>query len=515
MHSKPSASPTSPVRPASWTVGRRLLVVSAALLTLVTLFYALENWRGGSAWASFQKEWAARGEPFELAAIVPKPVPDGENFATTPLLKPLLDYTRDAITKATRWGDEVAKKRAESISAYGRQEPKHRGAWRLQQAMDLAELQAHYRGLDDFPHLAQPGRPGEEVLHALSKYEAETTELRQAIGRPFSRFPLHYEENYACLLPHLAVLKQFGRLAELRAVACLDLGQTDQALAEVKFGLGLAAALHDEPIIISQLVRMAILDLTIQAIWEGMARERWTAPQLQALEAELRSVRLLASFKPCLRGERVLATEAIEMVRRNPTLIPSIGGDPGGDQEWWLKWLFRALPGGWFQQNKLVLARLHLEYMHAFTDEQATRIFPARAVELQQAMEAQLRHFSPHSFLAALLFPAISNLASKFAATQGAVELATAACVIEQQRLPQGQYPQSFEALPAAVRERLPKDLITGEPLHYARQPNGRYTLYSVGWDEKDEGGRPGLRDGKEAIADIQKGDWVWAYPER
>jgi hypothetical protein len=38
--------------------------------------------------------------------------------------------------------------------------------------------------------------------------------------------------------------------------------------------------------------------------------------------------------------------------------------------------------------------------------------------------------------------------------------------------------------------QKMPHDLITGAPLIYRRTPDGQFILYSVGWNEKDGGGR-------------------------
>jgi len=44
----------------------------------------------------------------------------------------------------------------------------------------------------------------------------------------------------------------------------------------------------------------------------------------------------------------------------------------------------------------------------------------------------------------------------------------------------------------------LPHDVVTGDSLKYRRTADGRFLLYSVGWNEKDDDG------------DSDKGDWVW-----
>jgi hypothetical protein len=39
--------------------------------------------------------------------------------------------------------------------------------------------------------------------------------------------------------------------------------------------------------------------------------------------------------------------------------------------------------------------------------------------------------------------------------------------------------------------------------------------LYSVGWNETDDGGVVALTKGKPPAPDISQGDWVWRYPQK
>jgi hypothetical protein len=51
---------------------------------------------------------------------------------------------------------------------------------------------------------------------------------------------------------------------------------------------------------------------------------------------------------------------------------------------------------------------------------------------------------------------------------------------------------------------------MTGEPYKYIRGGSDDYILYSVGWDQKDDGGSVvQARSGKEV--DTKQGDWVWS----
>ena len=57
-------------------------------------------------------------------------------------------------------------------------------------------------------------------------------------------------------------------------------------------------------------------------------------------------------------------------------------------------------------------------------------------------------------------------------------------------------------------------DVIDGKPLRYKPETDGGYVLYSIGWDQKDDGGEIAwTRQGKGTGVDIGKGDWVWLMP--
>jgi hypothetical protein len=56
--------------------------------------------------------------------------------------------------------------------------------------------------------------------------------------------------------------------------------------------------------------------------------------------------------------------------------------------------------------------------------------------------------------------------------------------------------------------DKVPVDLIGGEPLHYRRTTDGKFLLYSVGWNMTDDGGIIGRN--KSGNEDRTQGDWVW-----
>src|ERR1017187_11042527 len=71
----------------SWRWLRRQLILLAWLVTVIALFHSEETWRGRRAWNQHRRELEAKGEQLDYAALIPKPVPDDQNFAATSVIK--------------------------------------------------------------------------------------------------------------------------------------------------------------------------------------------------------------------------------------------------------------------------------------------------------------------------------------------------------------------------------------------------------------------------------------------
>lgn len=98
-----------------------------------------------------------------------------------------------------------------------------------------------------------------------------------------------------------------------------------------------------------------------------------------------------------------------------------------------------------------------------------------------------------------------------FARNQTSANEAAVACALERYRLAHGEYPETLDALAPQFIEKIPHDIIGGKPLHYRRMDDGKFLLYSVGWNETDDSGQ--VVFAKDGSVDREKGDWVWQYP--
>jgi hypothetical protein len=499
---------------------RRVLFVLACLITLIAILYAEEDWKGKRAWEKFKTEWEAKGEKFDLKSFAPPPVPDDQNFAMTPFLAPLFDYNPLASEPGqSRMRDPKAYDRAIDF-ANKLPSPQSSAMWAKSEPVDLPAWAVAMLGKTNVP----PGGAASlsradaanVILKGLEKYQPVLDEIQAATRRPYSRFNINYDSEIPAgiFLPHLTVVKRLSQLFLLRADAELALGQTRPAFSDVKTGLYLSGTMKDEPFLVSGLVRTAILQLAYPSIWEGLAMHQWTDAQLAELETELGGIDLLAEYERQIRGERAGSNGDIDYLRTSRR-VNDFFNDAGAGQS--SVNLGRLLPDGWFYQNELVINRMHLDYFLPPVNSAMHRVYVDKVSALGPTLTKELfSGFPPYKILGRLLLPALDRAIKKYAYGQENLDLATLACALERYRLAHGQYPESLDGLAPKFIAKIPNDVITGEPLKYRRTDDGQFLLYSVGWNQTDDGGTVAMNGDASPHVDIMQGDWVWpVYPAK
>jgi hypothetical protein len=159
------------------------------------------------------------------------------------------------------------------------------------------------------------------------------------------------------------------------------------------------------------------------------------------------------------------------------------------------------MPRGWFYQNMAAGAKMEQDALLS-VDLTNRVVLPRKVTGLVRELASESERRSPYRFLVAVALPNFSKALQNATANQTLVEQARIGCALERLRLAQGKYPENLDSLAPGFIEKIPHDLIGGGPLQYRLTDDGGYLLYSVGWDERDDGGFVGKsRD---------EGDWVW-----
>jgi hypothetical protein len=524
----------------SWRNFKRLFFGLACFATLISLFYAEENWRGKHDLKKFEREWEAKGEHFDYASIVPPSVPDDQNFAFSPVW--IAEIKRNFLQRPDRvkswYGDRIYSEEVSNILSLLPIEimrsnnvvdlPK--GYWAKSSVTDLKPWQNYYRNpsekdsANEFSIAPQPQSPAQDVLFALSRFDPVIEQLRKDSVLPDSRFPVQYSDDDPAeiLLPHLAILKKYVQVLQLRAIAELQNDESEKALDDVKLSLRLVDSIRTEPFLISHLVRIASLQITLQPVYEGLEAHQWSDAQLVALDVAFSQRDFLSDYESAMRGERGLEDGVLKFIlnshKNRLQLISDIFNMSGDANSPINNWQFFPLalgPKGWFYQNELRICRFYSLWYLPVVNAQDKIVSPATLRNADAAFDAEFKHHSPENILETMLLPALSNAVKKFAYAQSATDMARVAVALERYRLAHGEYPKTLDALAPHFIEKLPHDIIGGQPLNYRRADDGQFVLYSVGWNETDDGGTAAFKKGSPPTVNIDEGDWVWRYPEK
>ena len=500
-----------------WRILRWSLIGLAVLITLVAIAVTEEDWRGKRAWEDYKCAAAANGDLIDPAEQPAADIPDDQNFARASIFDALLhlawDEKSQQFVRDPNYVDRLQMRLERSTG----DRPAVFGDWRRSTVTDLKVWQNYYRnarikGTNEFPVSPQPQAPAADVLLALSTYTPVIDELRQASRRSYTRFssgdPADAQSS-ARLLNYLGDLKSCFQVTQLRTLAEVADGQTVPAYEDMSLLLRLDEKLAQERFLISHLVAMAMMSVTIQPLYEGLARHQWNDAQLADLQQQLAALDCLALFQKSMRDERSFAIQTLEGMRRTHEYLEPDNSSDGAGVTTIHLWL---TPAAFYYQNELTAARLCDQYELPLVDVTNRLAFPAAVRRAEaDALAERKGLWSYYKMTALIAYPAMIKSVERFATEQANLDLARVACALERYRLAHGEYPETLAVLAPQFIDQLPHDIINGQPLHYHRTDDGLFVLYSVGWNEKDDGGLVVLT--KKGIVDREKGDWVWRYP--
>src|SRR5262245_292160 len=180
---------------------RRLLISFVALITLIALVYAEENWRGQRACEQYKRRMAAMGEVVDWAAYMPAPVPDDQNIFKAPKMSEwFLD--RRAIYEAP---------------------------------LDHPVTNDFARRLINPESTVEITNASEAVSYLAwsDQFQADFDTIAAALKRPHARIVDDYSPSFFMQLPNSVTIYSVVTTLEQRAKCHLLTGQTDQAFQEL------------------------------------------------------------------------------------------------------------------------------------------------------------------------------------------------------------------------------------------------------------------------------------------
>jgi hypothetical protein len=458
----------------------RTLIVLAALATLVAAFYTEEDWRGKRAWENAKREIEAKGVVLDWNALIPPPVPDDENFFAAP--------------KMQEWFVKMTD-RHHSLTN------------------DLTERLKNPDTVVTITNAAA----AEKYLARSDQFEPDFDLIREALKRPYARMDGNYTVPFEIPIPNFVAVRIVAQTLAQRAKCNLLLGRPEAALRDVTLLTDFSRLLKGAPTgkpmtLVAAMINVAVTGLYADTVGEGLRANEWQAAQLVALQKQLAEIELAPLVAGAFESEPAMSSYWLKSKKPSELfdLSVNVTGPPKTKtlrakirslkDRWW-----DLAPRGWVYQNVASYLELMKKSRASLFDEHQF-IHPSNTDQVWKEMEYQTEHLGLFDRLDAIALPNFSKAMQALAFNQTKANEAQIVCALQRYQLAHGEYPEMLDTLMPQFIEKIPRDLIGGQPLHYRRTDDGKFLLYSVGWNETDDDG--------QVSEDRTKGDWVWQYPK-
>jgi hypothetical protein len=440
---------------------RRSVIVAAVLVLAIAILIAYVAFLNSSARRMVQREVAiirAKGEPTTVEDLSGPAIPDEVN-AAIPLQR----------------------------------------AFEKQAALSEEEYELGIANWHEW--LEKPFGPYRVQAAKLMGLHGETLQLAaEALRRPKCRFPLDYSavcEDLICG-PHLPHLRDLGRLFAVEALSHAEASRAGSSSDSIRNVLRLADALENEPLMMSQLVRLNVLHTAYDALQAVQTSHPFAERELRALVADLRAQNIAAMTATALMGERVIVAHTVDRLISGELSIKDViksRRDPEGAGLINIRGLLKFLP---LREKAAALG-----VMAKAVD--ASRLPPWQALKAMRVIrQREAIPIRINTEIVTFLLPAFEPIHRRALLAWARRDAAVIGLSCELYKSRHGRYPDELGRLAPEFLKDIPPDPFTGKPFVYRRKGEGEaagFIVYSVGDNLTDDGGVKERSSGKDDIA--------------
>lgn len=323
----------------------------------------------------------------------------------------------------------------------------------------------------------EPSAPiPEQTLDCMADYmtlnAGALSLLHLAAETNVCRYPIDFSKGMTMELPHLADLRDSSRMLCVEGAWAAETGDTARAARAVVDILCVAESLRKEPLLISQLVRIAIHGIARDSLARLLSRSSLPGEELSQIEATLKDAHDSDAFQRTLATEQCMGLAVFRDPRSTGSGHPAYG------------------PASGFLQV-LGLGETDLRYFlraYRILLEGARKPFPESLGAGKKADEYVETLPRVCSIFTQMLVPSIGRAGTAFARDEAALCEMETALAIERYRQKENSLPDSLDALVPDFMPAVPSDPFDGASLRY-RKGVAEYTIYSVYENRVDDGG--------------------------
>ncbi len=333
----------------------------------------------------------------------------------------------------------------------------------------FAELPAPSEGL--------PAEMKKAIAEHLSANKETLELLHNAASIERCRYPFDLTQGFEALLRPLEVLRDGARLLSLEAFMHAENGEPHDACGSLRSLMALARSLENEPLLISQLVRIACQAIGVDSLQRIVSRTALPEAELQEIGAALARAEERDAMARAMAVERCIGWNAF-----NTTFdeyAEFVWGSP------LQPFLYRA--AGLLEIDYLTYLEIMGEPVRICEMPLRERTQAARehGERLEEWLGSTPRFYC---IVTKKVTPAIGRCVEEDVKVIARLRAARAALAVERYRLDKGRLPEELDELVAEYLQAIPEDPFDGKPLRYKKLDKG-YVVYSIGPDGKDDDG--------------------------
>jgi hypothetical protein len=353
------------------------------------------------------------------------------------------------------------------------------------------KLPANYPDNDTdqaFKDLAPPARLTAPQRVALAKLLAPVAgllpEARGLADLPAGRFPLSLTPSFIGAKIYSQEARPVLHPLHYDLLDRLEAGDAAGALTAWRAAFSTGRAIGDEPLILSQLIRIACRTAAVTDLERLLAQTDLGDADLARMQRELEADEPAPLFLYAVRGERAGGFQTIEDLKV-----------PAAAKSAWSVWRHAAL-GVW--DKRLTVSEAIALMPGSLPGQQAALLrHETRLVEIARRpvdewgplMDAWSAEANRLPALTRMLAPAVGKIGDAVRRSHAELRCAAAAVAAERFRRANGRWPATLDNLVAAkLLPAVPTDPFDGKPLRLKRTADG-LVIYSVGPDGTDDGG--------------------------
>jgi hypothetical protein len=316
----------------------------------------------------------------------------------------------------------------------------------------------------------------------MTSLAAALAEARKLADMPNGRHTLVYAANpMRTLLPHAQNTREIASLLHYDALNLAQQGKARESLRSCQAALNAGRSMDDEPIMISQLVRMACVALAAGRTERTLALGEPPAEDLARLQALVELEEAHPTALVGLRGERALLHQILNGLADGS--IPATDLlDRGREADWVERLVLWDIRGMARREHPRVM-----ELMGKAIDN--ARLPAHEQATAEKVLQREVRQAASNSYLIRLLVPATSKFTEATLRKTAQMRCLMTVLALERYRREKGAWPAKLEDLTPKLLKKVPLDPYDGKPLRYIGVPDG-VIVYSVGPDGIDNGGK-------------------------